>query len=375
MSTPTHVFRGHEKSVHCAIFLKAYGMEMLVSGDEGSILVWNTATKSPIAEFKAHEGVILNIISYKQNILSQGRDGCIKQWDLQKGFEKPVREFKSCKGSFCRMALDKEQQWLLIPDWDSKLNIWNMEKGDISFTINMASILNETDSQSKLGMLMAADFLKVKESDDPLIVMAFENGYLYVTTLEGDLLCQYQVGKETLISFAIHDNQITVGTAEKQLYVLEVIIATEEGRRMDITIESALYNDSDYDMPKKNFDDEELDELSDEKPKEKEADDDFNNNKNNNNNNEEEKVLEKIIIPYFELPHPGVSTIAWRTDGQLFATAGWDRRIRVFTAKCEPVAVFTFHEDTVLYLCWANDGRLVSAGKDQRIAIWDQYKI
>lgn len=47
-----------------------------------------------------------------------------------------------------------------------------------------------------------------------------------------------------------------------------------------------------------------------------------------------------IVLKRLELKASGVADIAVRPDGRIFATAGWDQKIRIFSNKtCAPLAV------------------------------------
>lgn len=80
-----------------------------------------------------------------------------------------------------------------------------------------------------------------------------------------------------------------------------------------------------------------------------------------------------------DLPVAGVSCVRLRPDGALYATAGWDHRVRLFGAKVgRALAALKFHSASVSVVAfppatlqeYAQEGTLVSASKDGKIAIW-----
>jgi WD40 repeat protein len=87
------------------------------------------------------------------------------------------------------------------------------------------------------------------------------------------------------------------------------------------------------------------------------------------------------------LPAAGVSCVAIRGDGVVFATGGWDRRVRLFsTADLTPLAILKLHTETVqsVGFAWAfpygnasgdaaTRGHLATASKDKTIAVYDLY--
>lgn len=75
------------------------------------------------------------------------------------------------------------------------------------------------------------------------------------------------------------------------------------------------------------------------------------------------------------MPHPGVDDIEIRCDGRIWATAGWDGRVRLFDAKKRtPLAVLKHHKNGIHAVSFAPDGLLASGGDDRGIAIWSLYR-
>jgi WD40 repeat protein len=95
-----------------------------------------------------------------------------------------------------------------------------------------------------------------------------------------------------------------------------------------------------------------------------------------------------------QLPVPGVSRVLMRPDQKLYASAGWDHRVRLFSAKGRPLAALAFHSESVSALAFPQlfssasesvatstalditnqiDGMMLSASKDGKIACWHVY--
>eukprot|EP00727_Mastigamoeba_balamuthi_P013022 m51a1_g8342 hypothetical protein (429) ;mRNA; f:18901-20688 len=78
-------------------------------------------------------------------------------------------------------------------------------------------------------------------------------------------------------------------------------------------------------------------------------------------------------------PSVGVADACVRSDGKVAATGGWDRRVRVWAwRRPRPLAVLRFHTAGVSAVDWAphvegSPGLLASASQDKRIALWNIF--
>jgi len=77
-----------------------------------------------------------------------------------------------------------------------------------------------------------------------------------------------------------------------------------------------------------------------------------------------------------DLSVPGIAAAAIRDDARIFATAGWDKQVRVWHySKRKPLAVLQYHKAGVNDVALnARTHALASASKDGSIALWSVYK-
>ena len=75
--------------------------------------------------------------------------------------------------------------------------------------------------------------------------------------------------------------------------------------------------------------------------------------------------------------HEGLGHLAVRPDGRVVATAGWDYRVRLFSAKppkYKALAVLKYHDAAVNALDFSDDSKLLVTGsKDQKLAVWKVF--
>jgi len=70
----------------------------------------------------------------------------------------------------------------------------------------------------------------------------------------------------------------------------------------------------------------------------------------------------------------GLGDAAIRPDGRVFATAGWDGKVRVFgLPRGEPLAVLRHHSGTVAAVEFSPCSRLLASAGDATVALWDVF--
>lgn len=72
--------------------------------------------------------------------------------------------------------------------------------------------------------------------------------------------------------------------------------------------------------------------------------------------------------------NPGFNQISIRKDQKIIAVAGWDSYVRIFSAKkLKPLAVLSYHKESVQCLTFSTDNKLSCGSKDHHISLWEIY--
>ncbi|EGC47488.1 WD40 repeat-containing protein [Histoplasma capsulatum var. duboisii H88] len=96
-ATPTYILRGHGSPIHALRFYS--GNSRLISGDaEGWVVVWNMRTKRAVASWRAHGSAILGVegveFSSKQDAKRVGEGGGSERWLFTHGRDHKLRVWR-----------------------------------------------------------------------------------------------------------------------------------------------------------------------------------------------------------------------------------------------------------------------------------------
>ncbi|CAG8707810.1 8963_t:CDS:2, partial [Acaulospora morrowiae] len=391
--TPVYIFRGHEEQINSLQF--AEDNSFLVSGDAGGIImIWDMKTKRSVIRFKAHNDGILRAtddVTFVINVIlcegSHGRDNFIHIWkhnqllqgsngtredasSLKPEKSLPVNSLNFCKFDirYRKSGVDEEQEEILvvIPNVteSSAIDIWNLSDQRI-----IASSIG-LDQKQERGYCMALRLIQYPNNQDPqpinyLILAAYENGgmVLWSVTLGSD--------ERTVV------DQLWSRKEHSESGPYESISNCPLGLDVSVDKKFAISTAGDNKIVKYIFDEE---------------------------NYHAEPLIKSTTVKY-----AGIADVKIRSDGKIFATAGWDAKIRVFSSKSlKPLAILQYHRESVYALAFSlilgqdaikqsatfeNEPKdknvddrivqeqrqqfakhyLVGSGKDHRISLWEIY--
>ncbi|KAG0555383.1 hypothetical protein KC19_12G165300 [Ceratodon purpureus] len=190
---PVAVLRAHRAAVHAVAFHTP--SNTLLSGDaDGELKVWDLVKHRPVFSSRVHTpsaGVLgIGVSSALENkILSQGRDGTVKCWQLTDSSlsRQPILTIKSESYHFCKLAVAGHaaandepceddrggvgQVLMAMAGNDtSKIEIWDIASGQ------SVQLLSPKDSS--VGMCMSLHMTLQSERGDPCTVVA---GFVFLT--------------------------------------------------------------------------------------------------------------------------------------------------------------------------------------------------
>lgn len=327
---------------------------LLVSGDlDGTVSVWDISTRRVCASWQAHAAGVLATVPLPSGcLLTHGRDGLMRIWDLNDGCRvtssnkidtpMPMCTMSMYTGghTFCKASLvqsvghiktiDVEKNTdenvpfnslLAAPSTEaSNIVVWNIQEGKI--------IRHFSPASEKLGMCMSVKILanpSGMSGSAPLLVAAFESGDICVIDFgTGKTLLTIPLQNEPLLCLSMNRNGnggICGGTGTK-LQHFSFDYQTEVTPIINISPQKCV-----------------------------------------------------------KLPTSGISDISLRSDNRVFATGGWDGAVRIFQywppkkmRSPKPLAVLETHVGTVSSVSWSDDCKLLACGgRDKTISMWSIY--
>ena len=331
LATPSYILRGHAHPIHALAFTHANAF--LFSGDsEGWVVVWSTSTKRAVAVWRAHKGAILKVAEWKSiGLITHGRDHRLRVWQL--------RGKRDLEGLDRRLGVEREgggegegeggrEPWLLHELEVGTLNFCGFgmgyagdgESDEGKSEKILVAVPNAIDSGAidffqlpggkrvstipaektiKTGMVMALA-LFYQTADDRLCVAAgYEAGYT----------CLYK-------QEASSDES---GASWLWKKMLDAQPHTQPLLSLDVAPTCDVYYTSSADALLTRIsipDDGSVDQG-------------------------DHRIIQKL-----NTKHAGQQGLSVRNDGKIFATAGWDGKIRVYSAaKLEELAVLKWHKD------------------------------
>jgi WD40 repeat protein/serine/threonine protein kinase len=107
------------------------GASLLISQNDGTLVLYNTATQERLASLSGHEGEVYSIAFSKdgQRILSSGSDGKVLLWDV--ATRSLLRPFEGHEGIVWRAVFSPDETQILSASDDSTVRLWDVNTGEL----------------------------------------------------------------------------------------------------------------------------------------------------------------------------------------------------------------------------------------------------
>ncbi|KAI1765393.1 WD40 repeat-like protein [Hypoxylon sp. FL1150] len=350
---PRSVLRGHHAQVHAVEFVR--NNQRLVSGDaDGFVILWDLTIMRPRAVWRAHTNAILGIADWGDDkIITHGRDNRLVVWKLglqeemamsaalpldESAPDRPqpwvlhileVNTMNFCSFASCAPELDgsPEEIFIAVPNTleTEAVDIFQLPSQTRQHTVYLGN------KREKKGMVMSLGLFLWE--GNLTLAAAYESGLVTVARLgrdeTWDVIYTARVHGQPVLSLdaAPHKNFFLTSGADA-VVAKHPIPATAsfpfqepqharqaESRSTTAStpslLSAALPSESEHTIPPK-------------QPK---------------------PVVEMQPLKTINTKHSGQQGLRIRSDGKIFATAGWDSKVRVYSTKTmSELAVLKWHE-------------------------------
>lgn len=330
--SPSRILRGHTTPVNAVC---AVTPSLVASGSaDGIAKLWDLRTAREKCSLTAHSkaGILHTLTLDDHRVITHGRDGFLRLWDVDtlSSDSKPVYEWFCGSYTFTKVATMRWRDSDVVTPFDNVIVSPSAEEKDIVLydprvDPSKPSMFIHLDGKDKQrGMCMSLSLftplgssVSTAMASTPFIAAGWEGGQLTLLDLRagGKLAAQAQVatGTNPLLAFDVSKDgrSVMCGSSAEELSSVEIDYAS----------------------------------------------------------------LTTTVTPFFKCNHGGINFIRIRSDQRIFATAGWDHRVRVFhTRKLKPLAILKHHTESVFSVDFTPDSSLlVSASKDHKLALWSIY--
>ncbi|KAK7222070.1 hypothetical protein V2G26_010073 [Clonostachys chloroleuca] len=359
--TPKNILRGHKAQVHAAAFLRHNSR--LATGDaDGFVVLWDLTIMRPKVVWRAHENAILGIRSWGHDkVITHGRDHKLIVWRVAEDDEHrlsttlPLEETPVPRPTpwmlhllevntmnFCAFGaaaaisdspvsrLDEASEILIaVP------NTIASEQIDI-YELPSQKRIHTVKPGKDNGMAMSVALANLEGS--LLLVAAFENGYASVHRLDPDgewtMTYRSQAHTQPILSLAIHPtNKYFITSSADAIVAKHPLPLVQQDGMAVLDPDNRIIEEID-DLP------------TDAPPGPSLLSAQLGGSSRKSNAKSKAKMTAwKHPHKVTNTKHSGQQGLKIRSDGKIFATAGWDGNLRIYSCKTlKELAVLQWHK-------------------------------
>ncbi|WZH47948.1 WD40-repeat-containing domain protein [Fusarium acuminatum] len=351
--TPKSILRGHKSQIHAAAFIRSN--ERLITGDaDGFVVLWDLTIMRPRAVWRAHEKALLGLGGWgNDKIITHGRDLKLIVWKLGEADEEhlstalPVEEVSTPRAqpwmlhllevntlNFCAFGICSSAPGSVDTASEVLVAVPNTLHSDAIdiYQLPAQKRIHTIKAGDKTGMAMCLALLHYK--DALTLIAAFENGYVVVQRLgsDGEWATMYhsQAHSQPVLSLSVYNDFFITSSADS-------IIAKHP-------IPTDLFFPLEDPVPPVST--ERVVEIIDDEPKAKSSlSAGLQSSSRASTSAPAKGIAWKDPLKSINTKHSGQQSLDIRSDGRIFATAGWDSKVRVYSTKTmKELAVLKWHK-------------------------------
>ncbi|KXX74827.1 ASTRA-associated protein 1 [Madurella mycetomatis] len=355
---PKSILRGHKAQVHAAAFVRCN--ERLLTGDaDGFVVAWDLTIMRPRAVWQAHTNAILGIAGWgRDRLITHGRDNKLVVWKFSADDESrlstslpldpspeaqpqpwilhmlEVNTMNFCSFTYCPASLDSPPSaspeiLVAVPNTlaSEAIDIFHLPSQLRRYTVKLGE---------KNGMVMALSLFH--QGQTLTLVAGYENGQATVSQLDdcGDWNTKYQAKchSQPILSLDISPRQDFFLTSSADAIIakhpLPVVQEVKQARNAHPSKDENIGNAiPDVLATGKSLLSAALANETHPAPAEPTT---------------AAPETPSRPLKTVNTKHSGQQSLRMRSDGRIFATAGWDSAVRVYSAKTlNEVAVLKWH--------------------------------
>ncbi|MCJ1335361.1 ASTRA complex subunit [Bachmanniomyces sp. S44760] len=323
---PSYIFRGHASQVQSVHFYRQNAR--LLTGDaKGWVISWSLAYRRPVAAWKAHDEAVLGLGNWTQDrILSHGRDNKLIVWQLTKDDERTASKNLPVDDPEAHV----KQPWILHVLNVNALNFCSFAMCDANQeTHSTEELANLRDT----GTVPKGVLLAVPNTDDSGGVDVFHlPSEARTAAIKSDkatntgmvmAICIHEAQPWLHIAAGYEDGSVLVHRRNQQEPQWQKIYSYRTHSQPVLSLAASAQRDwlvstsADAIVAKHPF---------------------------VSLSSEVDIAVKPLNIVHTK--HAGQQSASMRSDGKIFATAGWDARVRVYSARTmKELAVLKWHKD------------------------------
>ncbi|KAL9089423.1 MAG: hypothetical protein Q9165_005744 [Trypethelium subeluteriae] len=385
---PVYVLRGHNSPIHAVAIIR-HNSRLLTGDADGWVSLWSLATKRAVAVWRAHQATILGLKEWgDDNIITQGRDARLVIWQLRMTDEPGLEKKLPVEGT----SDDPKQPWMLHSLTVNTINFCAFSVcSDPGRTLpsHISQGVRQVDDDNR-GLLAAVP----AATDGQIDVFHLPSQYRLSTIpsprdAKTGMVMTVQIfhQRDTLLLAAGYENgdvALYTYNSSSASWVPQYHATVHSQPVLSVDVAPSLgffYSSS-------------ADAIIAQHPL-------------MTQNEAECSLVRSSPVREIKTKHSGQQALSVRSDEKILATAGWDSRIRVYSAKTlKELAVLKWHKEGCYALSFATmyepqkllateddavddygtltaDQRrevrvksthwLVAGSKDGKVSLWDIY--